>query len=83
MNCPKCGNPTPRLIHVRNEVGRYQGVISCLMCGSDRYFDLPQAQPPRQGRGKVVKLPGARKRRAEGYHAHDRKISGIDGRGTR
>jgi len=82
MACPKCGNTTPTVTHVRNEVGHYQGVISCLLCGSDHYFDLPQAPPPRQGRGKVVRLPGARKKRAPGYLPHDRKISGIDGRGT-
>ena len=83
MNCPKCGNPTPRVIHVRDEVGQYQGVISCLLCGSDLYFNLPTPPKPRQGRGKVVKLPGARKRRGPGYFPHDREISGIDGRGTR
>lgn len=84
MNCPKCGNRTVTVTWLHNENRTQQhGVISCVLCGQDHYFDLPRPAPPRQGRGKVVKLPGARKRRSAGYLAHDREISGIDGRGTK
>lgn len=83
MNCPKCGSQVARVLWLRNEVGSYRGVVSCPLCGHDHYFDVTSEQP-RVGRGKVVKLPGARKKRGvPGYHPHDREISGIDGRGTR
>lgn len=85
MNCPKCGNLSVTVTWLRDETyTRSHGVISCVLCGNDHYFDLPRPAPPRQGRGKVVKLPGARKKRGvSGYLPHDREISGIDGRGTR
>jgi len=84
MNCPKCGNLSVTVTWLRNENYRQtHGVISCVLCGRDHYFDLPTPKPLRSGRGKVVKLPGAKRKRAAGYLPHDRAISGIDGRGTR
>jgi predicted nucleic-acid-binding Zn-ribbon protein len=71
MHCPKCGNRSVNVTWVRDEAGaQSHGVISCPLCGQDHYFTLPKPAPPRQGKGKVVKLPGAKRKKSPGYLAH-------------